>query len=395
MSGRPRSRSADACAASEHDPEAQVGRVPPLFAQEEPAHGEAAKPRHLQDARRREAPRARRAVLQASLTEPPGPQRPGSSSTPRGRRGLAITERVGTRQHERVGDQVRRQRRRAEQDLHAAREARRVEHEKEVALDEASGVARRAALRAQPVLERSQGAHPPGPFHEDSPDGRGELDPCDARPAQDQEASHDDQEDEAAVDHDHCVGKESVEHRSILVRRFPGRATGHGVSPRAFSGHAWTLRVFWGLMSISRTARLSMALLAVAGCASKYAPTQRMASIQASLDRPQAARIFTKALTRSPTASGLCKASFSWDDPKPAATAEAFTVQAWRRGEEVGRKEVTGICVDASARGQAAITLHMGRVEVPIILAVDDVDTVLAALAVLAPQATFIEGAGL
>jgi hypothetical protein len=58
-------------------------------------------------------------------------------------------------------------------------------------------------------------------------------------------------------------------------------------------------------------------------------------------------------------------------------------------------KEVTGICVDASARGQAAITLHMGRVEVPIIVAVDDVDTVLAALAVLAPQATFIEGAGL
>ena len=187
-------------------------------------------------------------------------------------------------------------------------------------------------------------------------------------------------------------------------------------------------------MSISRRALFSgasLALLAIAGCASKYAPTQRMASIQASLDKGQAARIFSKALTRSPTASGLCRASFLWDDPRPAATTEAFSVQAYRRGDEIGRKkdkdyagkettivlyrkdryvedrrfddigkirmskEVTGICADASARGQAAITLHMGRVEVPVILAVDDVDTVLAALAVLAPQATFIEGAGL
>jgi len=45
--------------------------------------------------------------------------------------------------------------------------------------------------------------------------------------------------------------------------------------------------------------------------------------------------------------------------------------------------------------GFGRLTLHAGRVEVPIILAVDDVDTVLAALAVLAPQATIIEGAGL
>lgn len=159
--------------------------------------------------------------------------------------------------------------------------------------------------------------------------------------------------------------------------------------PSAFSGHAGTLRVSWGSMSISRTARFSgagLALLAVAGCASKYVPTQRMTSIQASLDKGQAARIFTKALTRSPTASGLCRASFLWDDPRPAATTEAFSVQAFRRGEEVGRtkekdykgnettvvhyrkdryveerrfseigkvrtsKEVTGICVDASAR---------------------------------------------
>src|SRR5712664_320887 len=59
----------------------------------------------------------------------------------------------------------------------------------------------------------------------------------------------------------------------------------------------------------------------------------------------------------------------------PAATARYVEE---RRFSEIGKirmsKEVTGMCVDASARGQAAITLHAGRVEVPIILAVDDVD---------------------
>jgi hypothetical protein len=187
-------------------------------------------------------------------------------------------------------------------------------------------------------------------------------------------------------------------------------------------------------MHVSRTAdfrAISLILCLIAGCASKYAPTQRMASIQASLDKDGAAQIFAKALSRSQTASGLCRAAFSWDDPKPAATREAFLLQVWRRGEEIGRtkekdysgkestviayrkdryaeerrfgeiekirisKEVTGICVDVSARGRAAITLHMGRVEVPIVFAVSDVDTVVAALAVLAPQATIIEGAGL
>ena len=81
-------------------------------------------------------------------------------------------------------------------------------------------------------------------------------------------------------------------------------------------------------MSILRTARFSgasLALLAAAGCASKYVPSQRMASIQASLDKGQAARVFAKALTRSPASSGLCRASFFWDDPRPAATAETFS----------------------------------------------------------------------
>src|SRR5256885_5622769 len=56
--------------ASPHDPEAQVGRVPALLAQDEPAYGQAAQSGHLQDARRGEAARAGRAVLQAALRQP-------------------------------------------------------------------------------------------------------------------------------------------------------------------------------------------------------------------------------------------------------------------------------------------------------------------------------------
>jgi hypothetical protein len=193
---------------------------------------------------------------------------------------------------------------------------------------------------------------------------------------------------------------------------------------------------FWSpsRMSTPRNAKLratSLVLLVAAGCAGKYAPTQRMTSIQASLDKGAATQVFAKALVRSPTAEGLCAASFSWDDPRPTATQEAFSIQAYRRGEEVGRvkqkdyqgKESTvieyrkdryveerrfaditkvrvtrdpnGMCSRPAPRGKAAITLHTSRVEVPIILAVDDLDTVLAALAVLAPQAPVVEGAGI
>jgi len=71
---------------------------------------------------------------------------------------------------------------------------------------------------------------------------------------------------------------------------------------------------FWFLswMSISRIAPLGgacLAVLAAAGCAGTYVPTQRMTSIRASLDAGEAARIFAKALTRSPTAEGLCPRS--------------------------------------------------------------------------------------
>lgn len=173
------------------------------------------------------------------------------------------------------------------------------------------------------------------------------------------------------------------------------------------------------------------ALLLATGCASKFAPTPRMTSMQASLGKEEAAKIVAAALAPSRAAEGLCKAPFWYDDPRPTATPEAFTLQAYRKGDEIGRtkekdykgneqtviqyrkdryaetrkfadvgkirlsRSPAGICATPAPRGTAAITLHMGRVEVPIVFAVDDVDRVLAALTVLAPQASIVEGAGL
>ncbi len=170
-------------------------------------------------------------------------------------------------------------------------------------------------------------------------------------------------------------------------------------------------------------------LAAAAGCASKYVPSERMKSIQGSLDKAEAARIVARALAPSPGGAGLCKAPFGFDDPKPAATPDGFTVQAWKAGEEIGRKkeggrtvvsyrkdryveersfgaiskirvtrDARGMCAGPVPPGLVAITLHGGGgISIPIVVAVaqGDLDPTLAALALLAPKAAIVEGAGL
>src|SRR5262249_25280928 len=49
-----------------HDPQAELRRLSPLFAQEEPEDGQAAQPRHVPDATRGRSARARGAVLQVA-----------------------------------------------------------------------------------------------------------------------------------------------------------------------------------------------------------------------------------------------------------------------------------------------------------------------------------------
>lgn len=185
---------------------------------------------------------------------------------------------------------------------------------------------------------------------------------------------------------------------------------------------------------MTRPACLILALAAaLAGCAGSYAPTPRMKALQASMDKAKAAGVLARAMTPSATAAGLCKAPFAYDDPRPSATPDAYSVQAYRRGEEIGRKkekdykgvestvvmyrkdryveerrfaelrkirltrEAAGMCAGPVPRGQAALTFHDGRIEAPVVFAVApaDLDEVLAALSVLAPQAPIVEGTGL
>jgi hypothetical protein len=177
-----------------------------------------------------------------------------------------------------------------------------------------------------------------------------------------------------------------------------------------------------------RPAALTLLLLAAGACAAaKYVPSQRMLALRRTMDPAEAANLFGDSLTRSMRGSGLCKAGFSFDDPKPTVTLDTFTVQGYRAGAEIGRKQeqgrtvisyekirfaeerpfasigkirvtldAAGMCAGPVPGGQAALTLH-GTGAIPMVVAVrlDSLDDVLAALTVLAPRAELIQGTGL
>src|SRR5438132_13331192 len=123
------------------------------------------------------------------------------------------------RKDERVDEHGDHEDRRAEEDLDGAGEGRRVEHGNEIVLDESARVARRARLRAQPVLERGERTCPARPFHENTPERGRELEPSRSWPAQEQERPRDDEEDEAEVDDEHHVREEGVQHVYMLHPR--------------------------------------------------------------------------------------------------------------------------------------------------------------------------------
>ena len=180
-------------------------------------------------------------------------------------------------------------------------------------------------------------------------------------------------------------------------------------------------------MSGSRSlalAALASVLLATA-CATPYVPTERMRRLRATMDPADAANLFADSMGRTLKGAGLCKAPWRFDDPKTAVTMDAFTVQAWRPGEELERKEeggrtlirsrkdryevtgrfadigrivvardASGACARSVPLGQSAIALHGGGEAFPIVIAVNPptIDELLAALALLAPQASLVEG---
>lgn len=178
----------------------------------------------------------------------------------------------------------------------------------------------------------------------------------------------------------------------------------------------------------SRTTVLALLLLlAAVGCATPYVPSERMRRLQAGMDPADAANLFADSLGRRLQGAGLCRAPWRFDDPGAEVTMDGFTVQAWRAGEELGRKQEGGktlvsyrkeryqvsgrfaaiarIEVHADAAdpcavpvpfGQSALTLRGAGEAFPMTIAVTppSIDDLLAALAILAPKAERVVGEG-
>lgn len=85
-----------------------------------------------------------------------------------------------------------------------------VEKRQDVVFDEAGLVGASTGEVAEMVFQRSERADTPGEFDEGAPEGGGKVNPGDARPPQDEEASGDDEGDEEKVDEDNCVGKQAI-----------------------------------------------------------------------------------------------------------------------------------------------------------------------------------------
>ncbi len=174
-------------------------------------------------------------------------------------------------------------------------------------------------------------------------------------------------------------------------------------------------------MSARRSAVLALLLLA-AGCATRYVPSERMRKRAASMDPADAANLFADSFGRTLKGEGLCRAPFGFGAPEPSVTMDGFSLPAWRKGEELGRKqeggktlvsyrkvpyvetrryaEIAQIGVLRDARKGCATQVPLGQQAVslrgrggPIVIAVafDALDDLLAALMVLAPKATLVE----
>ena len=100
--------------------------------------------------------------------------------------------------------------------------------------------------------------------------------------------------------------------------------------------------VIVGGMPARPTVLALLPLLAAVGCATRYVPSERMRRIQASMDPADAANLFADSLGRRLQGAGLCRAPWRFDDPGAEVTMDGFTVQAWRAGEELGRKQEGG-----------------------------------------------------
>ena len=168
----------------------------------------------------------------------------------------------------------------------------------------------------------------------------------------------------------------------------------------------------------------------LSGCASTYTPSGRMLQLKQNMDRQTSVAILTKYSKQSAGNSGFCGGnSLIFDKGTPLAVdADGYSLQAYKRGELVDRERtgsittstykkvyyrasrkfsditkirvlqgnlVFGNCMDTSKTGYA-LSVYYSTTDLDAFHVVEaGLDEVLAALATLAPQAKFIQGAGL
>jgi hypothetical protein len=113
---------------------------------------------------------------------------------------------------DRVDERVDHDHQRAEHELRRARELSGVDQRQQIALDEPARVPDLSAAAPQLVLERCERADPSAELDQSAPECRWKVEPHDARPAQREQSTGDDEADEERVDDDDGVGEKAVGH---------------------------------------------------------------------------------------------------------------------------------------------------------------------------------------
>jgi hypothetical protein len=126
--------------------------------------------------------------------------------------GLAVTD-------ERIDGNVHPDHQEAQGYLDGRRESPRVEHRKNVVLDEPAWIANLSGLSPQRLFPEGQGADPTGELDERSPYRCRKMDPAEGWPPEDEESPCHHEDDEGEVDDNETVGQDSVEHNNDQLWR--------------------------------------------------------------------------------------------------------------------------------------------------------------------------------
>jgi len=169
---------------------------------------------------------------------------------------------------------------------------------------------------------------------------------------------------------------------------------------------------------------------ALAGCASSYKPSSEMLHLKQGLDKQQAAALVGKLSKPSKGNAGFCGGGVTFDIGTPlVVTPDGYSLQAYRAGELLSSEKLNssttrnfykkiyyrasrqfdgvtkirvqpspyliGICNESNNFGYI-VSLYYSTADLDAFAIADtDLDGLMAALSVLAPQAKLIRGVGL